>query len=226
MVNRLVNYNSIITHSEIEKENKLQTSHVTRQVGGTERRTVMLSADARTPSTLTPMSPPLFTLPDELIVELFSYLHPRDIAACQRSCRQLNDTIIHSQLLQYLICVGRSGLYDPLLPSHTVSQRIDALEKWESAWSEVETKSSSQVKFKIACPFKCRFDSTSRIRDDFLIVTKSSLFDSPGYGYVDLRAFQSEGKRCSWTTIANHSWSDKHCLFAFSVEQDLVLVAL
>ena len=89
------------------------------------------------------MSPSLLTLPDELIVELFSYLHPRDIASCQRSCRQLNDTIIHSQLLRYLIRVGRSGLYDPLLPSHTVSQRIEALEKWETAWSDVEIKSSN-----------------------------------------------------------------------------------
>ena len=172
------------------------------------------------------MAPPLLTLPDELIVELFSYLHPRDIAACQRSCRQLNDTIIHSRLLQYLIHVGRSGLHDPLFPIYTISQRIEALEKWETAWNDVETKSSSQVKYKVACPFKCRFDSTSRIHDDFLIVTKSSLFDSPGYGYVDLRAFQSEGKRCSWTTIANHSWGDKYFRFAFFVEQDLVLVAL
>ena len=175
------------------------------------------------------MSPPLLTLPDELIVELFSYLHPRDIAACQRSCRQLNDTIIRSQRLQYHIRLGRSGLYDPQFPSHTVSQRIDALEKWETAWNDVETKSLSQVKYKVACPFKCRFDCTSRIHNDFLIVTKSRIFDSPGYGYVDLRAFQSEGEKCSWTTITNHSWgytNSKHCDFAFSAEEDLTLVAL
>ena len=177
-------------------------------------------------STPTSMSPPFLTLPEELIVELFSYLHPRDIAACQRSCRQLNDTIIHSQRLQNLIRVERSGLYDPQFSTHTVSQRIEALEKWETAWNNVETKSFSQVKYKVACPFEWRFDCTSRIHNDFLIVTKSRYFDSPGYGYVDLRAFQSEEERCSWTTIANQSWSDKHCQFAFSVEQDLTLVAL
>jgi hypothetical protein len=52
------------------------------------------------------MTPPLLSLPSEVLIELFSYLHPRDIAACQRSCRQLNDTVSHSQLLRYLIRVG------------------------------------------------------------------------------------------------------------------------
>jgi len=170
------------------------------------------------------MSPPILTLPDELTVELFSYLHPRDIAACQRSCRQLNDTIIHSQLLQYLIRVGRSGLYDPLFPTHTVSQRIDALEKWESAWSDVETKSSDHIKYKVTCPFAWRYNTTCRIHDDFLIVV--NCFDGPGYGYVDLRTFQPEGEKCPLTVIANHSWRGKNCLFAVSVEQDLVLAIL
>ena len=173
------------------------------------------------------MSPSLLTLPDELIVELFSYLHPRDIASCQRSCRQLNDTIIHSQLLQYLIRVGKSGLYDPLLPSHTVSQRIEALEKWETAWSDVEIKSSDYVtaaKYKVACPFAWRYNSACRVHDDFLILL--NCFDSPGYGYVDLRVFQPEGEKCPLTMIANHSWRGKNCLFAFSVEQDLVLAVL
>lgn len=170
------------------------------------------------------MSPPLLTLPDELIVELFSYLHPRDIVACQRACRLLNDTIIHSQLLQYLIRLGRSGLYDPLLSSHTVSQRIETLEKWETAWSDVEIKSSDHIKYKFACPFTWRYNSACRVHDDFLVVL--NCFDSPGYGYVDLRVFQPEGERSPLTVIANHGWRGKNCLFAFSVEQDLVLAVL
>ena len=166
----------------------------------------------------------LFTLPDELIVELFSYLHPRDIAACQRSCRQLNDTVIHSLLLQYLIRVGKLGLHDPLLPNHTVSQRIEALRKWEAAWNDVEIKSSDHVKYKVVFPFARRYDSTCRIHNDFLTVV--NCFDGPGYGYVDLRAFQPEGGNCPLTVISNPSWRGKNCLFAFSVEQDLVLAVL
>ena len=166
----------------------------------------------------------LLTLPDELIVELFSYLHPRSIAACQRSCQHLNHSIIHSQLLQYLIRVGKLGLYDPLLPSHTVSQRIEALKKWEAAWRDVEIKSSDHIKYKVVFPFARRYDSTCRIHDDFLTVV--NCFDCPGYGYVDLRAFQPEGENCPLTVIANPSWRGKNCLFAFSVEQDLVLAVL
>jgi len=71
----------------------------------------------------------LLFLPSEVLIEIFSYLHPRDIAVCQRSCRQLNDTVSHSQLLQYLIHVGRAGLHDLLFPGYTIRQRIDALEK-------------------------------------------------------------------------------------------------
>jgi hypothetical protein len=174
------------------------------------------------------MFPPLLSLPDEILVEIFSNLGSRDIAACQCSCRRLNDIIIHSQLLRYLIRVGRSGLQDPLFPNYTISQRIEALEKWETAWNNVETKtqSSGQVKYKVACPFEYRLDCRTWIHDDFLVVTKSGYARSPAYGYVDLRALQSEEERCSWTTITNDSWSDKHCRFAFSVEQDLVLVVL
>ena len=177
-------------------------------------------------STPTPMSPPFLSLPDEVLVEIFSYLGPRDIAACQRSCRQHNYTIVHSQLLQYLIRVGRSGLHDPLLPIYTISQRIRALEKWETAWNDVATKSSGRVKYRVTWPFEWRYDVTCRIHDDFLILTRSTQFDCPGYGYVDLRAFQPEGEKSPWTMIANHSWRGKNCLFTFSAEQDLVLVVL
>jgi hypothetical protein len=88
---------------------------------------------------------PLLTLLDELIVDIFFYLRPHDIVVCQRSCLQLN-AIIHSQLLQYLIRVGRLGLYGPLLPSHTVFQRIEALEKWEATYMKLRADSRRVVK--------------------------------------------------------------------------------
>jgi len=164
---------------------------------------------------------PLLSLPSEVLIEIFSYLHPRDIAACQRSCRQLNDTVSHSQLLRYLIRVGRAGLHDPLLPGYTIPQRIEALEKWEAAWSNLEMiESSCHVKYMVPCEIS--FPSCI-ILDDFLIIT---YIDTPGYGYVDLRTFQPEMEKDPWTKITNDSWRNKIRDLVFSVEQDLALVIL
>lgn len=52
------------------------------------------------------MSPPLLSLPDQVRLEILFYLRPCDIIACQRCFRLLNDTVIDSQLLRYLIRIG------------------------------------------------------------------------------------------------------------------------
>jgi hypothetical protein len=170
---------------------------------------------------------PLLSLPSEVLIEVFSYLHPRDIAACQRSCRQLNDTIVHSQLLRYLIRVGRSALHDPLLPGYTIPQRMEALEKWEAAWRNLEMiESSGHIKYIVPC----EISHPRIIHDDFLIMIPGFNaipgFNTPGYGYVDLRTFQPEVEKDPWTKITNDSWRNKVRHFVFSVEQDLVLVIL
>jgi hypothetical protein len=180
-----------------------------------------------TSSTPTPMTPPLLSLPNEVQIEKFSYLRPRDIAACQRSCRQLNDTVIHSQLLRYLIRVGRSGLHDPMLPGYSIARRIEALEKWEAAWSNLEMiESPSHVKYVVPSEHMPRFAScTLEIHDDFLIksIRRNNI---RGYAYIDLRTFQLEVKKDPWTNIANESWRHKDSDFVFFVEQDLALVIL
>src|SRR6266851_1449827 len=174
-----------------------------------------------TSSTPTPMTPPLLSLPNEVLIEIFSYLRPRDIAACQRSCRQLNDTVIHSQLLRYLIRVGRSGLHDPMLPGYSIHQRIEALEKWEAAWSNLEMiESPCHVKYVVPSEHMSWFSPcTLEIHDDFLI--KISRHNNiRGYAYVDLRTFQLEVKKDPWTNIANEGWRHKESDFVFSVEQE------
>ena len=168
------------------------------------------------------MIPPLLSLPSEVLIELFSYLRPRDIAACLRSCRRLNDIVVHSQLLLYLIRVGRSGLHDPLLPGYTIPQRIEALGKWEAGWSDLEMIESSRCHVKHMVPYEISSESTCRIQDDFLIVKYRGKI--PGYAYVDLRTFQPEVAKDPWTNIRSESWRYKQCRFVFSVEQDLVLV--
>jgi hypothetical protein len=185
----------------------------------------MESVPSSTPALMTPV---LFSLPNEVLIEIFSYLRPRDIAACMRSCRRLNDTVIHSQLLRYLIRVGRAGLHDPLLPGYTIRQRIEALEKWEAAWNNLEMiKDSCHVKHMVPYePYENRSLSSlpCEIHDDFLIIINCHRI--PGYAYIDLRTLQLEVKKDPWTKIANESWNHKGSDFVFSVQQDLVLVIL
>ncbi|KAI0284893.1 hypothetical protein BC826DRAFT_130332 [Russula brevipes] len=164
-------------------------------------------------------------LPDEVLVEILSYLCPRDIAACQRACRQLNDIVVCSQFLQYLIRVGRSGLHDPMLPGYTILQRVEALERWEVSWRNLEAQSSYQVRRIVGCELAGGRCSKYIIRDDFLIAMHDSMFSlKPGYGYVDLRVSQPGGETDPWTRIIiMDNWSRKAYRFQFLPEQNLVV---
>ncbi|KAI0284901.1 hypothetical protein BC826DRAFT_130598 [Russula brevipes] len=163
-------------------------------------------------------------LPDEVLVEILSSLCPRDIAACQRACRQLNDIVVCSQFLQYLIRVGRSGLHDPMLPGYTIPQRIEALERWEASWRNLEAQSSFQVRRMVACELAGGRCSEYIIHDDFLIATSGYVYDlNPGYGYVDLRVSQPERETDPWIKIIMDTWSGKRYILRFFPEQDLVV---
>jgi hypothetical protein len=164
-------------------------------------------------------------LPNEVLVEILSHLRPRDMAACQRSCRQLNDVVVCSQFLQYLLRVGKSGLHDPMLPGYTIPQRIEALERWEATWRNLEAQSSCHVKRIVPCDLAGIRCLTYIIRDDFLIATHG-YGREPGYGYVDLRVFQPGGETDPWSTIVMDNWSGKHFEFQFFPEQDLVVAIL
>ncbi|KAF8502718.1 hypothetical protein F5888DRAFT_1114848 [Russula emetica] len=77
--------------------------------------------------------PHLFSLSHEFFIEIFSNLCPFDIYACRRTCRQLNELIVNSQLLQYISRTALSGVFDPLEPGLSLPDRLDALERWETA---------------------------------------------------------------------------------------------
>jgi hypothetical protein len=163
-------------------------------------------------------------LPNDVLIEILSHLRPRDIVACQRSCRQLNDVVVCSQFLQYLLRVGKSGLHDPMLPGYTIPQRIEALERLEATWRNLEAQSSRHVKRIVPCNLGGNLCHTYIIHDDFLIATDSFVPD-PGYGYIDLRALQP-GETDPWTRIVMDNWSGKNFVFQFLPEQDLVVAIL
>src|SRR6266436_5933375 len=80
----------------------------------------------------------LFSLSNELLIEIISDLRPLDIHACQCACRRLNNVIVNSQLVQYILRTALSGVFDPLEPGISLPDRLDALERWETAWREMD----------------------------------------------------------------------------------------
>ena len=84
------------------------------------------------------MSTPLLSLSNELLIEIFSNLSPYDIYACRRACRLLNNLIVNSQLLQYITRTTLSGVFDPLDPGIPLTDRLETLERWETAWMEMD----------------------------------------------------------------------------------------
>ncbi|KAI0284892.1 hypothetical protein BC826DRAFT_130352 [Russula brevipes] len=111
-----------------------------------------------------------------------------------------------------------------MLPGYTIPQRIEALERWEASWRNLEAQNSYQVRRIVGCKLAGGRCSEYTIHDDFLIATSGYLFDPyPGYGYVDLRVSQPEGETDPWTRIIMDNWSGKCYLFRFFPAQDLVV---
>ncbi len=86
------------------------------------------------------MSLHLFSLSNELLIEVISNLGPLDIYACRCTCRKLNELIVNSQLIQYIMRTALSGVFDPLEPGISFPDRLDALERWETGWREMDIR--------------------------------------------------------------------------------------
>ena len=61
------------------------------------------------------------------------------------TCRQLNELIVNSQLLQYISRTALSGVFDPLEPGLSLPDRLDALERWETVWMEMDLRKPDAV---------------------------------------------------------------------------------
>jgi F-box associated protein len=86
------------------------------------------------------MSTLLLSLSNELLIEIFSDLSPYDIYACRCACRRLNNLIVNSQLLQYISRTALSGVFDTLEPGIPLTDRLEALERWETSWMEMDVR--------------------------------------------------------------------------------------
>jgi hypothetical protein len=89
--------------------------------------------------------PHLFSLSNELLIEIISNLCPVDIYACRCTCRRLNRVIVNSDLIQYIMRTALSGVFDLLEPGLSLPDRLDALERWEIAWMKMDLREPNTI---------------------------------------------------------------------------------
>ncbi|KAH9963629.1 hypothetical protein BC827DRAFT_1266400 [Russula dissimulans] len=164
--------------------------------------------------------PPIFSLSNELIIEIISNLCPEDIYACRRTCHQLNDLIINSQLIQYIIRTALSGVFDPLDPGLSLPDRLDALQRWEIAWAEMDLREptvriDAPVPAKGGPPVEFSFGR-------YFVVIREGYGRSAGYSFLDMHAgFTPHADASQWTTIEIKT--PNVLVFAFASELDLAV---
>ena len=166
--------------------------------------------------------PPLFSLSKELLIKIFTELSPLDIYAFRRTCRQLNELFINSQLLQYVSRTALSGVFDPLAldPSISLPDCLDELARWETAWIELDLRESNAsidapVLAKSGPPVEFSFGR-------YFVVIREGYGVSAGYSFLDMHARSSPHVNVSqWTTIEINT--PNVLVFAFASELNLAV---
>ena len=167
-----------------------------------------------------PMSlPPLFSLFDELLIEIISNLCPADIYACRCTCRRLNGVIINSHLIQYTLRTALSGVFDSLEPGLSLPERLDALERWETAWMEMDLRQPNVI---IGAPVSTESVPLPPIflSGQYFIMYHERIGASAFYSFLNIHARSSHTDSPRWTTI---KIGTRTVAFAFASELNLTV---
>jgi hypothetical protein len=161
------------------------------------------------------LSPHLFSLSNELLIEIISNLRPLDIHACQCAGRRLNKVIVNSQLIQYILRTALSGIFDPLEPGISLPDRLDALERWETAWREMDlSKPIASIDALV------HRDAVIDFCEQHFITLRTGFGVSAGYSFLDLLTWSSSPTNVTrWSSIDVQNPSVLS--FAFSPELNL-----
>jgi hypothetical protein len=165
--------------------------------------------------------PPLFSLSNELLIEIISNLCPADIYACRCTCRQLNELIVSSQLLQYVARTALSGVFDPLDSGLSLPDRLDALERWETAWREMDFRQPN-ASIDAPIPSKSGLPNVEFSFGRYFVVIREGYGIKAGYSFLDMHARSSSHTSASrWTTIEVNT--PNVLVFAFASELNLAV---
>ena len=162
----------------------------------------------------------LFSLSNELLIEIISNLRPADINACQFACRRLNNVIVNSQLIQYILRTALSGVFDPLEPGTSLPDRIDALERWETAWREMDLSKPIAIINAPGHNVDEHPQLISYFREQHAITRRTGYGILARYLFLDLPTWSSSPTNVTrWTTIDIQI--PNVLLFAFAPELNL-----
>jgi hypothetical protein len=143
---------------------------------------------------------PILSLSDGLLIEIISNLYPNDIYACRQTCRKLNDLIINSELIQYILRTALSGVIDPLDTGLSLPERLEALERWETVWSEMDLRKPNAL---IDAPIPTgRGHPVEFSFARYFVVIREGYAKPAGYSFLDMcSTFSSHADTTLWTTI-------------------------
>jgi len=147
--------------------------------------------------------PHLFSLSNELLIEIISNLRPLDIHACQCTCRRLNKVIVNSQLIKYILHTALSGIFDPLEPGLSLPERLDALERWETAWREMDLSNPIASTDALGHAVITHVEpSVSYCGEQHFVIPSTGFGIPASYSFLDLHSWPSSPSSVTpWTTI-------------------------
>jgi hypothetical protein len=162
----------------------------------------------------------LFSLSNEILIEIISNLRPLDIHACQCACRRLNEVIVSSQLIQYILRTALSGIFDPLEPGMSLPDRLDALERWETAWREMDLSKPIASIDALVHDVNISEPTVSDFCEQHVITFRTGFGAPASYSFLDLHTWSSSPTNVTrWTTIDIQT--PNFLLFAFAPELNL-----
>ncbi|KAH8977029.1 hypothetical protein EDB86DRAFT_2838579 [Lactarius hatsudake] len=167
------------------------------------------------------------SLSTELIEKIASCLRAQDIAVLRLCCRRIHLIVEGSLLLQYLYRMEQAGVYDPLwdLPSRPIIDRLEALERWETSWNDIE---KYLVTPRLVIPAERDLFGPFFLCDDYLFAVDwqghPNGLRQPALLYVDLRDALRTGQH-RWKQI-DYPPGSIAITQAFSIEEDDLVVSV
>ena len=132
----------------------------------------------------------------------------------------LSNELVNSQLLQYESRTALSGVVNPLDPGLSLPDRPDALERWETAWMELDLREpnasiDAPIPAKSGPPVAFSFGR-------YFAVIREGCGISAGYSFLDMHARSSpHTTTAQWTTVEINT--PNVLVFAFSSELNLAV---